>query len=841
MKPSNVMRLYLLRLRTRIVQECLAVLGIAAGVALLFASQVSNSSLQSSVGALARGIDGNATLELLARDPHGFPEQTLAQVRRVPGVRFAAPLLEAGAEAIGPRGSASVQLVGAEESLSALRGALVRDSSLAPFGGIGAVVLPAPLASTLGVRKFGEEATLQVAGRSVRVPLYAVLGKRQIGALVATPVAMAPLSFVQEATGLQGRVSRILVQPFSGTAPRVKAALERIARREGVSVESTGYDERLFAQAATANSQSTALFSTVSALVGFLFAFNATLLSVPQRRRMVADLRRNGYTPRTAIVVLLVDAFGLGVLGCTLGLFLGDQLSAHLFHAEPAFLSLAFAVGTQRVVTAQTLALALAGGMGAAVVAVLSPVRDVLARDPLAAIRPPKEGAAIRGGRRLALAGVACLAGATALLWRAPQAPIPAMVLLLTGLLLELPLVLEAALGVLARAAGLVRSPVGHVARMELSAAHARAVAIAATGAVAVFGSVAIEGSRGDLLAGLEGAARETSSVADLWVAPAGSYDALHTAPFRQRQLTALGRLPGIRRVQVYRGGLLDYGYRRVRVLAPPEQGAGRLLPASQVVSGDPSLADRRLRAGGWLAVSRALAQAHGLRIGQALTLPTPIPRRLRVAAITTNFGWAPGAIVMSAAEFARAWGSPDASAYAIALEPGFPEEQALRELKRALGQASGLSVQTAEQQTAEQVTLSRQALARLTQIATLIPIVAVLAMAAAIGAMVWQRRPRLAKLKLEGIARAELWGTTLLESLVLLAVGCLAGSAFGLYGQRLADRALEQAVNFPVVPSFASSAALLSAALVTGAGLAILALPGFLASSVPAAVALQD
>jgi predicted lysophospholipase L1 biosynthesis ABC-type transport system permease subunit len=63
----------------------------------------------------------------------------------------------------------------------------------------------------------------------------------------------------------------------------------------------------------------------------------------------------------------------------------------------------------------------------------------------------------------------------------------------------------------------------------------------------------------------------------------------------------------------------------------------------------------------------------------------------------------------------------------------------------------------------------SRQGLARLTPIAMLILIGAVLAMAAAMGTMVWQRRPRLAKLKLEGFPRAELWRTILLESVLLL------------------------------------------------------------------------
>lgn len=109
MKPANALRLYRVRLRARMVQECLAIAGIAAGVALLFASQVSSQSLQSSVGQLSHGIVGNATLQLLARGPNGFPASMLARVRAVPGVRAAAPLLEVSANAIGPAGSESIE------------------------------------------------------------------------------------------------------------------------------------------------------------------------------------------------------------------------------------------------------------------------------------------------------------------------------------------------------------------------------------------------------------------------------------------------------------------------------------------------------------------------------------------------------------------------------------------------------------------------------------------------------------------------------------------------------------------------------------------------------------
>ncbi len=211
------------------------------------------------------------------------------------------------------------------------------------------------------------------------------------------------------------------------------------------------------------------------------------------------------------------------------------------------------------------------------------------------------------------------------------------------------------------------------------------------------------------------------------------------------------------------------------------------------------------------------------------------------MAALSTNIGWAPGAILMNAEDYARAWGSEDVSAYNILLAPRASPSRVAHEIEDALGPHSGLTVQTAAQHTTQQQTLDRTALARLSEIGTLIPIFAVLAMAAAIGAMIWQRRPRLAKLKLEGLSRALLWRTILLESLLLLGIGSLSGALFGLYGQQLADRALANVIDFPVLASFAPLTVLPSLALLAATALGLLAIPGYLATAVPAAVALQD
>lgn len=841
MKPSNVLLLYRVRLRARAVQECLAIVGIAAGVALLFASQVSSSSLQGSVGQLEHGIVGNATLQIVARSPHGLAQDVVGRVRRLAGVRFAAPLLEANAQASGPRGSESVELIGADQSLSALGGTLVPHGELTPFGGIGAVVIAAPLAHALGVVRFGQEVTLRLAAHTIRAPLYAQLGERQIGQLARSPVMVAPFSYAQEMAGLKGRVSRVLVQPQPGAQARVRAELTTLVARRA-NVEPIDYEATLFANAVRASSQSSALFSAVSALVGFLFAFNATLLTVPARRRLIVDLRRDGYAPRTVIVALCLDALVLGVVASALGLALGELLFTHVLGSDSTSFSLAFTAGSEQSVRFTDVAIAAGGGILAALAAVLSPLRAVLSHDPLAAAGELERVNGRWAGAGTALAGLACLAAAAALLRVEPDAAVPGMALLIAALLCILPLTLRTVLALAGLLAAFFISPVAHLARMELSAGRARAVAIAATGAVAVFGNVAIQGAHRDLLAGLRGAARETSASAQVWVAPAGSYNLLMTTPIAPLAQARLKRAPAVGSVGLYRGGLLDYGGRRVLVIAPPLS-ARSLLPVGQLLGGDAHRAEALVRSGGWIVMSRAIAEERHLRVGQSVTLPTPHPTGMRVAALSTNIGWEPGAIVMSAPSYAHAWGSADASAYAIQLAPGISPSRGAREIRRALGPslASALSVQTAGQRSAALQTLDTRALARLTQIATLIPIFAILAMAAAIGAMVWQRRARLAKLKLEGLARAQLWRTILLESLLLLGAGCVAGALFGLYGQHLADRALAQTINFPIAHSLSPLPALVSLGAVILAALTVLALPGYIATGVPASVALQE
>jgi len=839
MKLSNVVRLYRVRLRSRIAQEVFAVLGIAVGVALLFASQVASTSLNGSVRQLNAGIVGQMRLQISARGPTGFDERLLGKVERLPGVLAAVPVLDERVSMIGPSGTQTVDVLGTDPRFAHLGGPLVRRLGYSRLAGLHAIAVPTPIAQAIGVTSL-HPVELQIGASTRTALLGTTLTSSDIGALVDSPIAIGPLRYVQSLTDLSGRLTRIFIQPRPGEDAVVRSGLARLAAGT-LNVRPGDYEATLFAQAAGPTNQSTVLFSAISALVGFLFAFNAMLLTVPERRRLVEDLRLDGYTAGMIARVLLFDAFVLGVLASIVGLVLGEALSVGLFNSNPGYLSLGFPIGSQRIVTWECIALAVGGAMVAACVGVLAPLRREIVL-PLASAFSRHERS--RKTKVLALVvGLACIAVTTIILLVAPQAAVIGIASLLVALLLLLPAALSAVVAGFDRLRRPLPGVSPYLAVIELRARanRPRALAIAATGAIAVFGSVAIQGAHHDLQKGLDQLAHQLNETQVLWVSPAGPGNALTTTAFDATAVeTRLARLPGVGALRIYRGSFLDFGDRRVWVIAPPPADA-HVIPASQVLKGDPMDAAAHVRDGGWVAMSQAIADEHRLRVGDSFTLPAPAPSTFRLAAITTNFGWPPGAVVLNANDYARAWRSSDPSAYQISLRPGSSQVHVMEEIEQALGAKSALVVESAAQREGRFRATSRQGLVRLTQISTLVLIAAVLAMGAAMGAMIWQRRPQLADMKVDGFGGRVLWRALLLESALLLGTGCSIGAIFGIYGQLLLSHALAAVTGFPVVFAVGGWVALQSFILVTAVAVAIVGVPGHAAARVRPAIGQPD
>lgn len=832
---SGIRYIYAARLGARavLVQEGFAIVGIAVGVALLFASQISSTSLARSATQLNTQLVGSAQVQLDARGPEGFGEGLLAQVRRVPGVRVALPIVERQVNLTGPGGERSADLIGVDLRLVHVGGRLPRRLAAEQLATLPVIALPEPLADEIGAVGSLARVELQIGARVQRTLVAATLREGDIGGLVHDPIAIAPIGYAQRVARAPAQLSRIFVRYDPARSGAVRPALARLAANWNVNLAAADFDSRLFALAVAPESKSEALFSGISALVGFMFALNAMLVTVPSRRRLIEDIRPHGATRWMTIQILLFDAAVLGVLGCILGLVLGDILSIAVYNSTPGYLAFAFPVGSQRIVTWHSVALAVAAGFAAAIIGVLWPLRQILARP----LQPRSDSANHRRVWIVAriITGVFCLLITTFTLFADTQAAVVGNIALVAALVCLLPFLFDGLVSAFECVSKLMDGVASALAVTELQTpqTRVRSLAIAATAAVAVFGVVEFQGVGTNLKRGLDASIRGMDSSADLWVTPRGRSSLQTTVPFDAVNTAALARVPGVSRVGVYRGSFLDWGERRLWVLAPAGD-AEHLLPAGQLLSGNPGLASARVQGGGWAVLSQALASEHHLHVGQAFLLPSPQPQRMRVAGLTTNLGWPPGAIVLSSSSYARAWASSDPSAYEIQTTPGVPVVTVRDRVRGALRSEPGLAVETSTERERRHYAAAAQGLSRLTQIRLLVLIAAVFALVGAIGAMIWQRRGLIASLKSDGYGEGVLWRWLLCEAAVLLTAGCSIGAIFGIYAQLLGSHFLASVTGFPIVFNVEAVAAISSLAMVSVIAVAMLALPGYRAVRVP-------
>jgi putative ABC transport system permease protein len=136
---------------------------------------------------------------------------------------------------------------------------------------------------------------------------------------------------------------------------------------------------------------------------------------------------------------------------------------------------------------------------------------------------------------------------------------------------------------------------------------------------------------------------------------------------------------------------------------------------------------------------------------------------------------------------------------------------------------------------------LAREGLSRLTQISLLLMIAAALAMAAAMGASIWQRRRSLASLRIQSYRPSQLRVVLLCESALVLGTGCLVGAIAGVYGHDLINRYLRSVSGFPAPFSPAAPQMFETVIAIVAVTLIVLAIPGFIASRVQPSLALQE
>ena len=840
LRYSVPVSLYAQHLRQRKGQEFLAGVGIAVGVALVFGVLIASTSVTGSASEAVRGVSGGAKLQLAARSPAGFDARLVPAVEQLSGVKHSGAVLRENTTIVGATARTPAQLVGFTVGVIALGGSSTRALTQGAIPEAEGLVLSGSLARTIGAR-LGQTVTVLAAGAAHRVKVVEVLSGSRFGALASSPVAVAQMSVAQMLTGRAGRVTQILVQPRQGANAIVSRELEKLANGR-LDVLPANNEIVLLDEAFKPNEQSTNLFALISAMVGFLLAFNAMLLTLPERRRSAAELLILGYDSTQVAVIVIVQALILGVVSSLVGLAVGTVLAHTLFGEVPTYLTFAFPIGEHKSASPSILVLAFGCGVVAAVLATLPVLELWRKRAPEEVLRERGEqGQSIR--RRLvvtlAFVGLALTGIVTLLELASASTTVACGVLLALAAVCVIPVVYRLAMRLLGPVSQLRKGMLA-LAVIELEGTATRSVALAAVAALIVYGSVAVGGARVDVTRGIEHTITQYESTADVWVTTGNNV--FDTDSFRAPGLVpTLARLPSVASVRVYQGGLLDVGKRRLLIRAHDPSVSVMIQPLA-MVHGNLARANKLLRGGGWATVSEGFAGEHHLAVGDALVLATPSGQmRLRVAATTTNLGWPSGLITLSSTDYRRGWLTNEPSALEVTLKPGVTAPAGRRAVQSSLARFPGLQARTAAQSSAEAISTVRQGLSSLAQISTLLLIVGAAAIAASLSAAIWQGRRRLASMRVVGYDRPQIWRSVLLESAILLAIGGAVGGASGLYGHALASRYLRVTTGFPAPFSVGATQLLLTLLLLGGVSIAVVALPGMRAVQVPPAAGAQN
>ncbi|MBI4897340.1 MAG: ABC transporter permease [Actinobacteria bacterium] len=806
---SNAAHLYRLRLREQPLQEALALIGIAAGVALLFAVQVATSSVTGSLEQLAHAVTGKASLEIAARGPAGIDQSVVTKAQALPGVSGAAPIVERRIMVVGPGGGEPLTLVGVDQRLREIGGPLIKSfaTKRGDLESLG-LYLTSDTAKRIGAT-VGQELTIRSGAKRQTQILAGVLGPNDIGDLTKSPVALAPLGTAQRIADMPGRISRVLVRPEPGESARATAGLRTLAA-DRADVRPSDSEVKLLATAMKPDQQSSSLFGAIAVAIGLLFAYNAILLAMAWRRRFIAYLRLIGADRASVAATLGFEALVLGLFASAVGIAVGYVLAQVTFNSVPSYLASSFAIGAQHTVDAKTIALSLAGGLAATTCAMAMPALELFR------VRPgEREGERVAGkvriesifGSKSLWLGLFVIAATSAMLLLAPKLTPVGTPALIAGLVLITGPILAWALTTIWRVTRVRGDVALAVAVEQLKSDPVRSAALAMIAAGAIAAVVSISGSRLDLERGVENLNRNAFPAGSVWIAIDSPANAFLSLPFDPHEtLERIGKSDQFKDAVVYRGSFLDLGGRRLWITAiPPREGIG--LVTDQVWTGNARSASARIRSGGWVAVSTSIAKRLGDRKpGDRIAIPTPSGNRyFRIAALTANYGWPSGSIVMNADDYGNAWRDGYASAVSVLLPPDVSPAAAKRSVSQSLGQSgSALHAQTGSEMVAERLRTLSQGLARLRQIAVLVLLAAVLAIVAAMFAAVWQRRDDLASLRVLGFGGKEMYRALVYETGIVVLLGGILGLGLGFICQGFASRWIEMTSGYqtPIEPA---------------------------------------
>jgi putative ABC transport system permease protein len=790
-------------LRARPLRTALSVVGIALGVAVLFAALATDAGIEAGVGRTVNDVMGGSDLRIGAFEEQGLSPASLAAIRATPGVALAAPILEQRTylqrDALSKPGSTAaaygppVTVVGIDPTID---GSTTGIHQLQLAAGLGLTststteaLVPAALARDLGLG-VGDPLTLLGTNGPVQYRIVGLLSGAGPDPTAAGRAIVVPLASSAALFGSRG-TSWVDIELAEGaTVDTVAAGLDGRLTFEPYVVSDRA-DLATSLRASTAGFQAlTALIAAVTLFGGAFLVFNTLSMTLSERTREIGLLRAAGTTRGQVHRLVLVQALILGVAGSILGLVLGLGLSIVIVRTVGS-------LGDQGVpidgpaVPPLGVALAALVGILVTLAAALEPAIQAGRISPIEALRPAHSSRGSIVGQLRWLAAVVVTVGVAGLaLWPIALGPFGlagsgigdagiGRPLLVYGVLLVVTLLTPLILGPLARLASLPFALfLPAEARLSRgSLARDRKRTALTVGALTIGLAMIVA------LGGLAGSAHAATEAWLTDVIP-GDLVATSIRPIAASEGVAqeLAALAGVAQVSpIARFGV---AFRGVRLDAAAVAGSdlaadGRLT----FVAGDRRAALAALDAGGSTIVPQAVADEFGLQVGDTLQLPIGGGEAVNERIVGVVARGLPGqsgeAVLLGWADATRRFGVLGADAFAVRFAPGLASVAG----PALAAAARGLALEPTPLAGIESAI--NDAFGRLFNLFDALALLAVLI--AGLGIVntltmnVYERVREIGILRAAGMTRRQVWRMVVVEAGTMGVVGAFLGCAAGV------------------------------------------------------------
>lgn len=786
----------------------LTMTGVALGVAVWVAIQLAATSLEEALRTTVDRIAGKAHLQVTSGEV-GFPEEALEMARAAPGVKAAAPVVEAvvrsevasegnllvlGVDLAGDRQLRDYEFENEDEAIEDPLIFLAQPDS---------ICLSADFAERNGLG-MDDEITFETALGMKAFTVRGLLEPRGFVTAFGGNLAVMDVYAAQFVFNRGRRFDRIDILLEEGISQEAGADTLRAALGPGYTVEPPFRRGQEMESLLDAFEASMDLSCWQALFIGIFLIFNVFSVAVARRRFEIGVLRSLGAGPATIRGVFLVEGAVLGLLGSGAGLALGLFLAGGTSRFMQDLVRNAY--GLTHVSTEVTWApwvLLTGAGLGitSSLLAAWLPARaaskvdtvEALSRTSARGFRP----AAVRWRRWAGLAAVIAAAAVrlqaarhTEYIWAlACLATLGLAALLLAPDITALASRLLRPL--MARAGGLE----GRLAADSLLSAPRRTSATVA----ALMLSVAFGISQA-------GYATSFQDSFSRWMDQALSADFYVTGTerfiskafqFPSTYGEEMAGVAGVKHVERVRVVRQKYRGEMIALLALETR---KFLSRSRlwVVEGDPDQVASDLREGRGITVSDNFASRYGVGAGETVTLETPTgPAEFAVAGVIVEYSSEKGTIYMDREIFIRHWRDTTVDVFDLMLEPGAdPQEVKRGVLSLFADRGTRLFVFTGQEFRDRIATISDQFFGLVYVQFSISLLVAVLGIVNSLLISVTERRRELGIFKAVGASRRQVIRLVVFEAAGIGLAGTVLGFVLGSYLIDVAVNVLGASLN---------------------------------------------